>query len=359
MLKEFFIFETETVKDALKKMEKISEKVLLVVDDGEELIGTISDGDIRRYILKGKSIKNKIKSIYNDNPITINKEDFLPEIARKLFLKHKITLIPIVDNENKVINIVSWSTVFDEIQKTHIIGGKIDLPVVIMAGGKGTRLEPYSKIFPKPLIPIGEKPMIEIIIDEFRKFHVKNFIVILNYKGDMIELYLNSINDRDYHIEYLKEDEFYGTAGGLKMLENRGFGNIIVSNCDVMVKADFYKILKFHENQKASLTIISSIQHHKIPYGVIKFEDDGVVKDITEKPEYTFYINTGIYVLNSDVINYIPEETYFDMTDLINELLSKNKRVITYPVYGKDYVDIGQWDEYKKVLLQFKDLGKI
>ncbi len=347
--KGIFINETASIKDALKQLAKCAEKVLLVVDKHYKLLGTITDGDIRRYLLKGNGLDNDIKELYYRTPTVIRKAQFTRAEAKKLLIKKKIELLPIVDDDNKVMDFTTWSEAFAE----DIAGipeiRKLDVPVVIMAGGKGTRLEPFTTILPKPLIPIRDKTIVEIIISKFREFGIHEYYLTLNYKGEMIEAYFKHV-EKDYDLKYVWEDDFWGTGGSLKLLEKRIGDVFIVSNCDVIVKADFEEVVSIHKKQKASLTVLSSIQHYKIPYGVINFKGGGRITDIIEKPEYTFTINTGVYVLSKDVLQFIPEKSYFDMTDLISSLLRNHKKVITYPVNENDYIDIGQWEEYRRAV---------
>jgi len=348
--KDIVIYELNSIKEAFKKLDRTAEKVLLVTDDKNRLLGTVTDGDIRRYILKGKSLDSDIKEIYNKKAIYIKRHELNPDLVKEILIKNRIELVPILDEEDVVIDFLTWNKVFGDgnIERPKI--GKIDIPVVIMAGGKGFRLEPFTRIFPKSLIPIGDKTIIEMIIDEFKRQGVKEYYVTLNAKGEMVEAYFNSI-EKDYEIKYIWEKKgFLGTAGSLKFLEDKISDTFIVSNCDVIVKADLEEVIAFHKEHNASLTILSSIQHYKIPYGVIEFKKGGEVTGINEKPEYTFPINAGVYVLNRDSLEFLPEGTHFDMTDLIKRLISDNKKVLTYPVNENDYIDIGQWGEYKKAV---------
>ncbi len=347
--KGLLISETAPIKEALKQLDKCSEKVLLVVDKKYKLLGTITDGDIRRYLLEGNGLDNDIKEVYYHNPTVIRKAQFTTAQAKKILIKKKIDLIPIVDDGNKVVDFTTWSEAFSEDTAGIPEVKRLNVPVVIMAGGKGTRLEPFTTILPKPLIPIGDKPIIEIIINKFRDFGIHEYYLTLNYKGEMIEAYFKHV-EKDYELKYIWEDDFWGTGGSLKLLEKQIGDIFIVSNCDVIVKADFEEVVSIHKKQKASLTVLSSIQHYKIPYGVINFKGGGRITDIMEKPEYTFTINTGVYVLSKDVLQFIPRKAYFDMTDLISRLLKNNKKVITYPVNENDYVDIGQWEEYRRAV---------
>ena len=346
--KDILIRESESIKVALKKLDRTAKKALLVVDDTNRLLGAITDGDIRRYILSGRSLENGINEVYNRKPFYIKKEDFSIETVKEMLIKNEVELLPILDEDDRVVDFITWSQVFsaDEVEPDK--RSNINIPVVIMAGGKGSRLDPFTRVLPKPLIPIGDKPIIEIIIEEFRRQGVNKYYVTLNHRGEMIESYFNGI-EKNYEVKYIKEKTFLGTAGSLKLLEEEIGDLFIVSNCDVIVKANFENTINFHHEQKAILTILSPIQHYKIPYGVIKFKEGGEVGSILEKPEYTFTINAGVYLLNKDALKYIPENSSFDMDDLVRRLIENDKKVVIYPVNERDYIDIGQWDEYKKV----------
>lgn len=348
-INDILIYTTESVKDALKRLDKTAKKVLLVVDAEGTLLGTVTDGDIRRYILSGKGLDNNIHQLYNKTPIYIKREDYSADRAKKILIESKVGLIPILEKKGKVTDFITWDQLFSCDKKESPKVNKVIVPVVVVAGGKGSRLEPFTKIFPKPLIPIGDKPIIEIIIDEFRKQGVSEYYVMLNHKGEMIEAYLNTI-EKDYKINYVKERKSLGTAGGLRLLERRIGDYFIVSNCDVLVKANFEDALNYHTEHEALLTILSSIQHYKIPYGVVNFKDGGEVVNIVEKPEYTININTGVYILSKECLHLIPKDSSFDMTDLIESLLTKNKKVVVYPINESDYIDIGQWEEYRKAV---------
>ena len=346
---DFFIHDYESVTTALNKMERISDKVILVVDESNKLKGTLTDGDVRRFILKGESLDTSISKLYQKKPVYLIKGTFDLEHAKSLFLEYKIPLIPIVDSNLTVLDFITWNQACLGLQPSSIPEMDVNIPVVIMAGGKGTRLDPFTRILPKPLLPIGEKTITEKIIDEFKMHGLKTFYTIINYKGEMIESYFNSI-EKDYEIHHLREKKFYGTAGGLKLLAEIVRGTFIVTNCDVIVKANYPKILNSHKESNTMLTIVSCIQHFKMPYGAITSEASGLVTKITEKPEYSFMVNTGVYICSKEILKFIPEDQYFDMNNLLESMIANKEKVMTHQVGGNDYIDIGQWDEYKSAL---------
>jgi len=340
-----------SIKEALHKLDESGKAILFVCDKDNALLGSLTDGDIRRKILDSGDLQEKVSSCFNPNPTFLRQGDYNSDQVRELMISRTIEVIPVVDADKRIVDVLFWADVFGE---GSIIPKTINVPVVIMAGGKGERLGPFTKIFPKSLVPIGEKPIIEIIIDKFRQYNVCQFYVTLNYKGDMIKVYLDSI-PRDYKLNYIWEKEFLGTAGSLKLLASKLESTFIVSNSDIIVDLDYRDLVNFHRDNDNVFTVVGSIQHHRIPYGTINFEKDGRIRTIQEKPEFDLTVNTGVYVLSKKVLEFIPEAKPFDMTDLIQILLEDKQNVGVYPVSQKSYVDVGQWEEYKKAMdkLQF------
>lgn len=348
-LPSLFVSKDCTIRDALKKMDLIGEKLLIVINKEEHLLGVLTDGDIRRFILNNGSLQGKIEECYNRKPIYLNKNTD-PEVARNIMLKEKIEAIPIVDSTKRVVDYFVWSKLFNGRRKPS--QNIVNAPVVIMAGGRGERLDPFTKILPKPLIPVGDKPVVEVIMDKFSQFGINQFYLTLNYKGEVIKSYFDNI-DAPYKINYIWEKEYLGTAGSLKYLPVDIAQTIIVSNCDVVVDIDYADLIRVHEENDNDLTIVGSVQHHVIHYGVIEFSINGNVNNIIEKPEYDFTVNTGVYTLRTSALNYIPENKLFHFTDLVQILLENNRKVSMYPVSEKSYMDVGQWTAYKKSLDQF------
>jgi dTDP-glucose pyrophosphorylase len=333
------------VKAALKKLDRGGERIVFVVDEGDRLLGIITDSDIRRYILKDGSLGDTLLNCYNDHPIVLE-EGFDHDAARQLMISNNKEIIPVVGNDGKLVDYVRWNDLFEETMERK---ERVEIPVVIMSGGKGTRLAPFTKILPKPLIPVGEKPIVEIIMDRFHDDGVTDFYLTVNYKGEMIKSYFDN-TPVEYSIHYIWEEEFLGTAGSLKLLPETIANQFIVSNCDIIVDATYGDLVKYHNKSKHMLTVVGSIQHYKIPYGILECKKGGKLKTINEKPEYDMIVNTGLYVVNSACLKYIPDGREFHMTDLINLLLSKKMSVGMYPVSENAYMDIGQWEEYRKSL---------
>lgn len=313
----------------------------MVVDENKKLIGTLTDGDIRRYILKTGSLEGNIDSIFNKKCkyIYINEIDK----AREIIFKYKIELLPVVNENKEVINYYKW-TDFYEVLEYDI---KLDVPVVIMAGGKGLRMSPFTKVLPKPLLPLKGKTLIENVIDSFKKFGIRKFYITLNYKGKIIETYFNSM-EKDYEVDFIWEDNFLGTAGSLYYLKQKINTDFFVSNCDILLKVNYFEIFNYHKSNDAILTSITSVNYYRIPYGVVSIKENGVIEKIIEKPEYTFIVNTGVYILKDKVFEYINEKIKLDMPNLMHILIENKEKVISYPVMASDYIDFGELETYQR-----------
>ena len=220
-----------------------------------------------------------------------------------------------------------------------------------MAGGKGTRLEPFTKVLPKPLIPIHEKPVIEHILEHFTNVGVKQFILTVNYKARIMKAYFEELKP-DYSIDFVEEQKPLGTAGSLKFLENKFNSPIFVTNCDIIIQADYPDIFAFHQNNGYDITLVASIKNYIIPYGTCELDGEGNLKKINEKPKYDLLVNTGLYVINPDILHLIPENESYDITYLIEDAMKKNKKVGVYPIDDDSWIDVGQWAEYQKAVDQ-------
>ena len=342
---QYLIQKDESIRKAIKLIDEAGRKIVFVVDVKNRLYGALTDGNIRRWIIKTGGIKGKVDDVCNKNPIFFEK-DYSIGKAKEILLSEKIEAIPVVDEEGKIIKILFWDDIFKEEKKDFT---QIYLPVVIMAGGKGTRLDPFTRILPKPLIPIDDKAIIEVIMDEYAKFGMKKFYITINHKAKIIKAYFEE-QESSYSLDFIEEDTPLGTAGALKLLENKVNTSFFVSNCDIIIKEDYAKIYNFHKENNFALTLVGSMHHHIIPYGVCEIENGGILKRINEKPEYDFLVNTGMYLLNPEIFRFIPDNKFYNITDLIADLKKNNYKVGVYPVSEKSWVDIGQWEKYKSSL---------
>jgi dTDP-glucose pyrophosphorylase/predicted transcriptional regulator len=336
-----------TIRQAMKNLSHSGEKCLVIIDKENTLLGTLSDGDLRKAILKGKDMKNTIKNIYHSKPVVFIKGKYRIEEVKKIFTKNKFDLIPVVDNQGKLTDILFWETVLEN--GNNVKNYMLDVPIIIMAGGRGTRLEPFTKILPKALVPVHEKPIIEHIIERFTKVGCTDFHLTVNYKSGILKAYFEDLQP-DYHMQFIEEQEPLGTAGSLRFLDKKFNKPFIVTNCDIIIKIDYSKLYKFHQNGGYDVTLVASAKEYIIPYGTCKLNSDGHLSHINEKPHYDFLINTGLYILNPDVLQLIPKNKFYHITHLIEDVKNQGKKVGIYPIDDDAWIDVGQWAEYQKTV---------
>lgn len=346
MVEVYLITKNISVKEAMKRMNKVGEKILFVIEENNRLSGSLSDGDIRRWILKEGGLGEKIDRIYNRNPMFVT-EDYNAEEVKQLMLNNKVEQIPVIDNQKVVVEILSWKNMFDK----NVIAPKkkLNMPVVIMAGGKGTRLDPFTRILPKPLIPIGEKAIIDIIMDKFAEYGINEFYISVSHKAKMVKSYFEEVNTK-HIIHYIEEAYPLGTAGSLRFLQGKIKESVLVSNCDIVIDCDYSEIVEFHNKNKYDITIVGSFRHFIIPYGICKIEKDGLLTNITEKPEYDFLVNTGMCILKKNTLELIPKDQKFHITDLVRKVKDNRGKVGVFPISEKAWIDVGQWEEYHQAV---------
>lgn len=313
---------------------------IVFVEESEKLIGVITDGDIRRYILANNDLNAEAYKIMNRNP-KFSTSNFKKE-NKVLMRKHKIRVLPIVDHEMHIIDI----QFLDDIQmnKMH----DLNIPVVIMAGGKGTRLYPYTQILPKPLIPINDKTITEIILDEFHKYGCHENYMIVNYKKELIKAFFYDVTC-DYKLTFLEENKFLGTAGGLRLLLPFIKGTFFLNNCDILIKGAYDDMLKYHRQKRNIITLICAMKKEVIPYGTIKTDENGQLKELIEKPDFDFLINTGLYLIEPEFLKKIPENTFIHITDVIQNCIDEGLNVGVFPVSQENWMDMGQLEELEKM----------
>lgn len=344
-INKFIVPAAVTIKEAMKKLDKAG-RGFLAVYEKDKIFGIVTDGDIRRSIINGVKLTDKISRIANRDFISVN-ENASPKEIEDIFKSKKLRHVPVLKG-GKLADIIFEDDFFlgprsirPKRQKT------LTLPVVIMAGGRGRRLNPFSQILPKALLPVNEKPIIEIIMDEFAQYGINRFYISVYDKAKMIKSYFHD-HDGGYDISYLEEAKPMGTIAALKFLQGKLKGPFFISNCDTVIRDDLTEIYEFHRKGKFSLTLVASMKHAVIPYGICEMEKGGALKKITEKPEHDFLINTGLYLANPDILEYIPRNKRFDITDLISALKKDKKRIGLYPIREKSWHDLGQWEGYDR-----------
>ena len=346
-MKDITIHPSSTIKEAMEALDKTAEKVLLVVDDDQRLIGALTDGDIRRHILKERDLIGTIQSAYNKKPFFVFQEDLDIEKIKHILTKNIIDLVPILNQGRKVVDFVTWEKAFGNNRRSG--DQKLDASVVIMAGGRGTRLEPFTKVLPKPLIPVGDKPIIDHIIDRFRDYGISEFYLTIHHMSKIIQAYFEE-KEPDYSIGFAEEDEPRGTAGSLKLLADKLNKPFFVSNCDIIIETDYADLYRFHMQNNYDITLVASAKQFNIPYGICELNGGGSLERIKEKPEYNFLVNAGMYVLNPAVLELIPDNQLFHITHLIDKIKEKGGQTGVYPVSENAWIDVGQWAEYRKSL---------
>ena len=335
-LENYLIKPNITVLDAMKAIDKGAEGIVYVCDDDRHLLGAVTDGDIRRHIIHMGDLSIPINGIMTKKPIKLPLSRRLE--ANNCMERYSITSVPIVDENNAVIEIFFLDS---SIRSKSAL---LNSPVAIMAGGKGTRLAPYTQILPKPLIPIGEKTIIEHIIDHFMEFGCNKFDIVVNYKRHLIKSYFRD-TPLDTELTFFDEDDFLGTAGGLRLLAGRYNEPFFMTNCDIIIEDDYTKMMDFHKKNGNIITIVSAVVNLSLPYGVIETGDDGYVSAIREKPEISNIVNTGFYILDPEFLDMIPPDTFIHITDVIKTCIDKNRKVGMYPISGDRWMDMGQMDE--------------
>ena len=340
------VLYNNSIRSSIQKLDNTGIGFITVINDSNKIMGIVTDGDFRRAVLSGVSLDDPIMTIANSK-FAYLRDGYSKEEMENIFFNNDIGHIPVINNDELQEIILRKNIPFIKNRKKD--EKHLNIPVVIMAGGIGNRLKPFTHIMPKPLIPIGNKPLIEIIIERFRESGVNEFYLSLNYKANMIKAYFEERSIAK-HLNYIVEDIPLGTAGALKKLKGIINSTFIVSNCDIIIKSNYNKIIEFHNQGKYDLTLVACMHHFTIPYGICSIEEGGCLKEISEKPEFDYLVNTGMYILEPKIIDLIPDNTFYHITQLIEDLKINNGRVGVYPVYEKSWIDVGQWNEYRKAV---------
>lgn len=344
-IKDRIISPSASLLDAMKLMDEVKVKILLVFSV-EHFEGLITIGDIQRAIIKNIALKEPVSRILNKNKVYGYQSEGEESIREKM-RRMRAEVMPILDEQGEMVDVWFWGDLF---KKTELAEReKINLPVVIMAGGKGTRLKPITNVIPKPLVPIGDKTILETILDQFEEIGCTKFYMSVNYKADIMKYYLSQL-DHKYDIEFFMEDKPLGTIGSVSLLKGKITTPFFVSNCDSINEQDYRDVWDYHVNNRNDMTIVTMVKSFKIPYGVIETGEDGLMTALSEKPELTFQVNTGVYILNPSCIEEIPEGEFFHITHLMEKIKARGGRVGCFPVSEHAWKDMGEWPEYLKMI---------
>lgn len=342
-LNSFIGNESLTIVDAMGKIDENNNGILFIVDEKNKLVGSISDGDIRRWILKAGEITASVSNAMNMTPKYLNNNT--KQQALQVMKEYLIRAVPILLNNGEIEDILLLSDIEEDYDMKGDLSG---VPVVVMAGGKGTRLYPYTKILPKPLVPIGDTPIVERIINYYTDFGIKSFYMTVNYKKAMIRSYFDEV-EKDYLIKYVEEDKPLGTGGSIKLIKDKFDGPLFITNCDALILSDYYDIYQYHLKSGNDITMVSALKNFQVPYGVMHTGSNGVLESMEEKPKLSCFINTGMYIINPETIKLIPDDTMFHMTHLVEKVMEQGGKVGTYPVSEDSFLDMGELDEMKRM----------
>jgi dTDP-glucose pyrophosphorylase len=349
VIKKFLINENNSIKQAINSLDEISRNYncLLVKNKKNQIIGSITDGDIRRSLVKKSNFNLKVKNICNRNFFFFYEKDQNINKIKKIISNriNNIDIVPILNNDRKLIKTYTKKNFQKKIAKK--INNLDKLKVFILAGGYGTRLKPATNILPKPLIPIGDKTLIESVIKKFYDQGIKEYFISINYKKELIKAYFKDLK-LDYKVNFIEEKKTLGTAGSISYLKNVKGDNFIVTNCDTIIDVNIKNLIEFQKQRKIDLTIVVNYKNYNLPYGEIEIDRNGNFIKIKEKPNYKFLINSGLYLMNKKVISIVKKNEFLNMNDLINKITDKKLNIGLYPITGNSWIDVGKWSEYKK-----------
>lgn len=340
-ISKFLIDEKKSILDAMKKLDEVGSRCLFVVEKSKRFKGILTDGDLRRYILKKRNFNSNIEKIYNKRSFFVFKNKIKNNWKLKSFLaKNKNLVVPVLNKDKKPIDYLEHSKSPQKDESNNL--------VLVMAGGKGLRMRPFTDILPKPLIPINKKPVILDIFDQFKKHEINNFLISMRSDDRILQNYLNQFESK-YKINYLKEKKSLGSGGCLKFIKKQTKPYFMI-NCDSLLKINPIKLLNFHNEKNSVLTIVVCLKSHQIPYGQCEINSNGLLKSIKEKPNNKVLTNVGMYVIDPKINKLLPKKNFFNMDTLINKILLLKKRISIFPIPEADWKDSGSWDNYFKAI---------
>ena len=342
--KNIIISDKISLIDSLSIMDDTNRK-LLIVCEGKKFLGVISIGDIQRAILNKQNLSQSVSSVARQKVTYALESDDIEKVKAKM-RKEKIEAMPVINEKGELCDVIEWNQLFssEKIQFTN----EINFPVVIMAGGKGTRLRPLTHVIPKPLIPISDKTIMEEIMIRFKEAGCKKYYISVNYMMETIKEYFR--NKSEWDICYLQERKPLGTGGSLYLLKDTIDNTFFVTNCDTLVDIDLFDLVDYHKRNNNFITVVSAVKKIHIPYGTIETETDGVIRTMREKPDLVYQLNSGFYVMEPEVLNYVEDEQFLNIPDLIKLIIDDGNKVGAFPVSDGSWIDMGNWDEYLRLI---------
>ena len=344
-MKKFFIDHNALTRKAIRKINQLGGRSLIVVERKNILKGILSSYDLRKAIINKNILNKNINKIYNKKPKYIFSDEIRKNISDTYIKIKRLGILPVVNKKtHKIVDILTYRKLKSLKFKNS---EKINCSVVIMAGGKGTRLKPYTEILPKPLLPINKKPAIRHILEKFDYYGPTKFFITVNYKAEVLKSYFHEAQG-SFKIKIINEDKPLGTAGSLYYLKNKIKNHFFLTNCDIMVNTNYFDILNFHLKNKNDITIVVAKKTFNLPYGVCNVKKNSF--QFMEKPKFRFNINVGLYLLNKNILNLLKKKQYLDFNTLLEKSLKNNKKVGYYKIKDRDWVDVGRMDKYKNFL---------
>ena len=327
-----------TVAHAMRRIDENAGRILFLTDEGDRLLGCITDGDIRRFLLAGGKMDEPALKAANRTPKIASSYDE----AGTLYHKKNYVAIPVLDGEGRIVDLYTGD---GRENRRH---GALKVPVVINAGGKGTRLDPFTRVLPKPLIPVGELPIIEHIMKEFQSYQCEEFHIIVNYKRELMKAYFAE-SENKYSIAWYDEEKPLGTGGGLSLLKGKINETFFFTNCDNLLTANYERMLEFHKENHNAVTMICATKNFPIPYGVVEMGVNGKIEAMKEKPLMSFLTNTGIYIVEPYVLDDIENDVAVGFPEIAMGQIEKGRNVAAFPVSENDWMDMGQLSELEKM----------
>ena len=343
--KQHLISKNQSVREALIHLDKLaSDAILFVVDDNNTLLGSLTDGDLRRGFIRGLGFENPITDFIQPNPKFIYDKEFNQERLKE-FKDNFIKIIPILNKANQIVDVLNF----------RFRSTLLPLDAVLMAGGEGKRLRPLTETTPKPLLKVGDKPIIEYNIDRLANVGIENIYLSINYLGEQLEAYFGNGSSKNIKVDYLREEKPLGTIGSVLLVEEFEHEDVLVMNSDLLTNIDFADFYKSFKDSGADMAVAATSYHVDVPYAVLETDENQNVKTLKEKPRYTYFSNAGIYIIKKKLLSMIPKGEFYDITDLMEKVIEMDHKLITYPINGY-WLDIGKHEDFKKAQEDIKHI---